>query len=209
MHNVLIFRSMPLSRYLFILTCISLLASFTLLVVSLLDLGVLSLWVNPCASLFTVIYNVSMLVLAQRKRRIDAPSYFLTCIICAYFLALLWLAAFSVTTMVLVSWKGYYQPEILHQQQGLPVTVQTQRLQCFLAGFELLVMGGISVKGHLILRREGDPKSWRPMDEDEKVRINALACILYPTQGYRPTIETKTNARHRTTHHTYFYVIIQ
>lgn len=168
--DVLAPRSIPLPISLFILTCISLLASFILLVVSLLDLGVLSLWINPCASVFTVIYNTSVLVLAQRKRRIDSPSYFSTCIICAYFLAVLWLVAFSVTTMVLVSWKENYQPEELHQQTGLPVTVQTQRLQCFLTILELFVLGGITVKGHLILRK-GDPESWRPMYEDGKVRL--------------------------------------
>ncbi|KAJ7721175.1 hypothetical protein DFH07DRAFT_302585 [Mycena maculata] len=144
LHDVPALRAIPLPKTLLIPTCISLLVSFILLVVSLLDL-------------------------AQRKRRVDSPSYFSTCITCAYFLAVLWLAAFSVTTMVLVSWKsGDFQAEILHQQQGLPVTVQTQRLQCFLAAFEFLILGGIAVKGHLILRRkEGDPRHWRRMYDDD------------------------------------------
>jgi hypothetical protein len=155
-------------------SCISLLASLALLVLSLLDLGVLSLWINPCAALFTLIYNISILVLARRKRRIDTPSYFSTSIVCAYGLALLWLVAFSVTTMVLVSWnsKADYRPDELHQRLGLPVTVLTQRLQCVLAGVEFFALGGTAVKGHLIAREEGDPKSWRPIYEDEKVLFN-------------------------------------
>jgi hypothetical protein len=162
-------------RSIFILTCISLFTSFILLVVSMLDFGVLSLWMNPCASLFTVIYNISILVLAQRKRRLDAPSYFSTCVICAYFLAVLWLGAFSVTTVVLISWKGQFQPEVLHQQ-GLPVTVHTQRVQCVLAGVELFMLGGIAVKSHLILRQEGpNPKSWRPMYENDKIEIQSAS----------------------------------
>ncbi|KAJ6598846.1 hypothetical protein DFH09DRAFT_16681 [Mycena vulgaris] len=167
-------QSIPLPKSIFILTCISIIASVILLVISMLDLGLLSLWINPCASLFTAVYNISILVLARRKRRIDAPSYFSTCIICAYILAVMWLVAFA-TTMVLV-WKGNYRPEVLYRQHGLPVTVHTQRLQCFLAGVELFVLGGIAVKGHLIARKEGDPKSWRPTYEDDKVR-NATSRI--------------------------------
>ncbi|KAJ7498709.1 hypothetical protein FB451DRAFT_7293 [Mycena latifolia] len=178
--DILTLRSVPLPKSIFILTCASSVASSILLVVSMLDLGLLSLWINPCASLFTLVYNISTLILAHRKRRIDTPSYFSTCIVCAYILAVLWLVAFSVTTMVLVSWKGNYKPEVLHQQQGLPVTVHTQRLQCFLAGVELFTLGGIAVKGHLIAR-EGDPKSWRPMYEDDKVRFNASFRIPHDT----------------------------
>ncbi|KAJ7682579.1 hypothetical protein DFH06DRAFT_1290001 [Mycena polygramma] len=163
-----IFSTLPLPTSIFILTCTSLLSSFTLLVVSLLDLGVLSLWINPCAALFTVIYNISILVLAYRKRRIDAPSYFSTIIVCGYFLAVLWIAAFSVTTMVLVSWKGDYRPEDLHQRLGLPVSVHTQRLQCALAALESILLGGIAVNGHLIVKHDGpNPESWRRIYEED------------------------------------------
>ncbi|KAJ6628872.1 hypothetical protein B0H10DRAFT_101993 [Mycena sp. CBHHK59/15] len=180
--DVLTLRNVPLPRSIFVLTCISLLSSFILLVVSLLDLGLLSLRINPCLSLFTVIYNTSILVLAQRPRRIDAPSYFSTSIVCAYILALGWIVAFSITTMVLVSWKGTtYQPEFLHHQQGLPVTVNTQRLQCLLTAVESFVLGGMAVKGHLIVREEEDPKSWRLTYENDtvrKVQLDSLCPIL-------------------------------
>ncbi|KAJ7044561.1 hypothetical protein C8F04DRAFT_1068741 [Mycena alexandri] len=159
-----------MSKYLpYILSILTIFISSTLLVVSMLDLGLLSFFINPCASLFTILYNVSLLVLARRRRRSDAPSYFSTCIICAYILAVLWFVAWSVTTMVLVSWAGNYRPENLHQQDGLPVTVETQRLQCFLAGLEFFAVGGIAVRGDFIAKAEGpDPESWRPMYEEEK-----------------------------------------
>ncbi|KAJ7781020.1 hypothetical protein B0H16DRAFT_1496867 [Mycena metata] len=160
--------SISCPRSILILTCLSVFTSSTLLVVSMLDLGLLSFFINLCVSIFTVLYNVSMLVLARRRRRPDAPSYFSTCIVCAYILAVLWLVAWSATTMVLVSWVGNYGPQDLHQD-GLPVTVETQRLQCFLAGLEFFIVGAIAVRGDLIAKAEGpDPESWRPMHEEEE-----------------------------------------
>ncbi|KAJ7178932.1 hypothetical protein C8R46DRAFT_1028618 [Mycena filopes] len=161
--------SISCPRPLLILTCSSIVTASTLLVISMLDLGLLSFFINPCASIFTISYNVAMLVLAGRKRKTNRPSYFSTCIMGAYILAVVWLAAWAMTVMVLVSWVGNYRPEDLHQQDGLPVTVQTQRLQCFLAGLEFFIVGGIAVKGDFIAKAEGpDPDGWRPMQEEEE-----------------------------------------
>ncbi|KAJ7180318.1 hypothetical protein C8R43DRAFT_972603 [Mycena crocata] len=53
--------SMNTLTQLFFLTCISLFTSFILLVVSMLDMGLLSLWINPCASLFAFIQHVNFI----------------------------------------------------------------------------------------------------------------------------------------------------
>lgn len=141
----------------------------------MLDLGVFSLWINPPLSLFTIVYHASVLVLSQRKRKAEEPSYFSTVTICAYILAIVWFVAFIVTVVVLASYKGDYRVESL-QHRGLPVSVETQRLQIFLTLFEFIVVGGIGMKGHMIARSEGDPASWRPEEDydNDKVRIQLL-----------------------------------
>jgi hypothetical protein len=80
----------------------------------------------------------------------------------------MWLAAFILTVAITTLWKGDYQPERLHEY-GLPVTVLTQRLQCFLTALELVLVGSIALKGHLIARTVGDPQNWRPATDREKV----------------------------------------
>lgn len=169
--------SLPLPRPLFFLTCASTIASFLLLVFSMLDLGVLSLWVNPPTALITMAYHASVLLVARRKRTEEEPSYFFTIIVLAYLLAVMWLIAFIFTVMIIASWKGNYRPESLHEQ-GLPVTIHTQQLQCFLTAFEFVAVGGIGLKGYLIARKEGVPEGWRPVFDSDKVCLDTWLVII-------------------------------
>ena len=143
----------------------------------MLDLGVLSLWVNPPTALITMAYHASVLLVARRKRTEEDPSYFFTIIVLAYLLAVMWLIAFIFTVMIIASWKGNYRPESLHEQ-GLPVTIHTQQLQCVLTAFEFVAVGGIGLKGYLIARKEGVPEGWRPVFDSDKVCLDTWLVII-------------------------------
>ncbi|KAK0461939.1 uncharacterized protein EV420DRAFT_137451 [Desarmillaria tabescens] len=148
-------------RTIFYLTCISLINTPLVLAFSLLDYGVLSLWVNPAACVVTIIFHCSVIALSRRKRDIEDPSYFSTMVVCSYLLAVLWFSAMVITVAVLVTYKGDFTVDSL-RRYGLHVSIHTQRLQCVLAAMEFLLMTGIGVSGHLLARKEGDPASWRP-----------------------------------------------
>ncbi|KAF9464347.1 hypothetical protein BDZ94DRAFT_1256242 [Collybia nuda] len=162
---------LPLPRSLFLFTCASLFGSCLLLIISMLDMGYLSMWLNPCASVFTIIYHIGTLLISRRKRTETAPSYFSTTIFTGYLLALIWLVAFILTTVVVaLGHKEHYNVEGL-RQEGLPATVHSQRLQIFLTAYQMFMIGGMAVKGHSIVEREGpDPSEWRnvkPIEVEE------------------------------------------
>lgn len=166
---------LPLPRSLFLFTCASLFGSCLLLIISMLDLGYLSMWLNPCASIFTIIYHIGTMLISRRKRNEAAPSYFSTTIFTGYLLALVWLVAFLLTVMVVASGRvEYFNVEWL-RQQGLPVTVHSQRLQIFLTLYQMFVVGGMAVKGHTIVRREGpDPSDWRNLECNKVCNIATI-----------------------------------
>lgn len=145
----------------FYLTCVSLVNTLLVLAFSLLDYGVLSLWVNPAACVVTIIFHCSVIALSRQKRDIENPSYFSTIVVCTYLLALVWFSSMVITVAVLLSHKGDFTVDGL-RRYGLHVSIYTQRLQCVLAAVEFLLMAGIGVNGHLLARKEGDPASWRP-----------------------------------------------
>ena len=131
--------SFSLPRSIFLFTCASLLGSCVLLIISMLDLGYLSMWVNPCASIITIIYHICVILISRRKRVPNAPSYFSTAIFSAYLLVIVWITAFILTTVVLVSSHGNAF-RALGLQQG-PASVYTHRAQIALTLYELLVVG--------------------------------------------------------------------
>ena len=114
---------------------------------------------------------ISRLVVFLIDCKFGHTSYFSTVVLCAYLLAVVWLAAFVMTVVIISVFKGDYTPESL-LNRGLPVSIHTQRLQCFLTVFEFCIILGVGVTGHLLAREEGsDPPTWRPKKEqDEKVR---------------------------------------
>ncbi|KAK0190721.1 hypothetical protein F5146DRAFT_1137548 [Armillaria mellea] len=128
----------------FYLTCVSLFNTLIILACSLLDYGVLSLWVNPAACVVTIVFHCSVIVLSRQKRDIENPSYFST----------------IVSLHVPVSSRMVFVYGL--RRYGLRVSILTQKLQCVLAAMEFLLMAGIGVNGHLLARNEGDPASWRP-----------------------------------------------
>lgn len=139
----------PIPRVIFYLTCISLINTPLVLAFSLLDYGVLSLWINPAACVVTIIFHCSVVALSRQKRDIEDPSYFSTIVVCSYLLAFLWFSAMIITIVVLLSYKGDFTVDGL-RRYGLPVSIHTQRLQCVLAAIEFLLMTGIGVNGHLL-----------------------------------------------------------
>jgi len=156
------------------LTCASLLGTTTLLVISLLDLGYLSLWANPCIAIYTYVYHAGVIFIAFRKRHATTPSYFSTVIICGYILALLWLGALVATIVVLATADNAGAIASL-RAHGLPVNVNTQRVQVFLTLYEIVVVGGMAAKGHAIVRIYGpDPPDWRYAIDESKGYWDAL-----------------------------------
>ena len=132
----------------------------------MLDLGYLSMWFNPCASIITIIYHMGVLLIACRPRVPNAPSYFSTAIFSAYLLVVAWFIAFILTIVVLASHHvGSYQVADL---RGLPANMHTQRLQVVLTFYEMVVLGGMALRGHAIVRKEGpDPGSWRNLENGQ------------------------------------------
>lgn len=157
-------NSVPLPRSLFYLTCVSILNAFLLLLISCLDLGYFSYWMNPPLSLITIIYHCVVLLVARRKRKPEDPSYFSTAIMCAYILAIFWLAALIATIVSLAVSKANYAEILSHNR--LPVSVFTQRFQCALDVFGVALVGSVGVKGNMIANEDGDPPNWRPVTEE-------------------------------------------
>lgn len=131
----------------------------------MLDLGYLSMWFNPCASIITIIYHIAVILIARRKVVPNSPSYFSTAIFSAYIMVIMWFIAFILTVVVLATSGNVFQMEVLRDG---PANVHTQRVQIFLTLYEMLVVGGIAVTGHVIVWKEGpDPEGWRNLESGE------------------------------------------
>jgi len=131
----------------------------------MLDFGYLSMRLNPCISAYTLIYHIGVILIGFRKRTPHAPSYFSTAIFSGYLLTVVWFVAFILTIVVLASGHTPYYQVVWLRSQGLPVTVHTQRAQVFLTLYETAVVGGMALKGHSIVHKEGpDPHDWRYAD---------------------------------------------
>ena len=123
---------------------------------------------NPCVSLYTILYHIGVILIARRRLNPDAPSYFSTAIFTGYLLAILWIVASVLTILKLASSgneRGEYPEIAFLRQHGLPVNVWTQRVQVVLALYELAMVGGMAVSGHAMVKRHGpDPPDWRYED---------------------------------------------
>ncbi|KAF5387627.1 hypothetical protein D9615_000578 [Tricholomella constricta] len=153
---------LPIPRSIVLFTCASMPGACALLIVSMLDLGYLSMRLNPCISVYTLLYHIGVILIGRRKRTPEAPSYFSTAIFSGYLLTVVWLVALILTIVVLASGHMPYHQVAWLRQQGLPVTVHSQRVQVFLTLYETLMVGGMTLKGHSIVHNEGpDPHDWR------------------------------------------------
>jgi hypothetical protein len=147
----------------FYLTLASTLLLFILLPVSLLDLGVLSLWITPPMAIFTMGYHIATLVIARRKRTPGHTSYFSTVVLFAFVLGIGWFVAFLGTAVIAGQWKGDYTIEKL-RKKGLATTVDAQRLQIVFTLIELALVLAIGIRGFKLASKEGHtPDSWRPV----------------------------------------------
>ncbi|KAK2466086.1 hypothetical protein APHAL10511_001728 [Amanita phalloides] len=155
-------RNLPLPLSLFVLTIISFTFACILLVLSMLDLGYLSMWMNPVMALLTVFYHGAVLLLSRRKRTASDPTYFSTVIVCAYLFGLAWFVAFVLTNVV-IAIKGdrFFSLEDI-KGMGLPASIGSQRAQVIFSLLEAVVLEAYAIKGHLIIRESGDPEDWRP-----------------------------------------------
>lgn len=160
---------LPVPRSIVLITLASVPGACALFIVSMLDLGYLSMRLNPCICIYTLLYHVGVVFIGRRRRTPEAPSYFSTIVFCGYLLAFIWFVALIVTIVVLATsdHTPYYQVVWL-QQQGLPVTVHSQRAQVFLTLYETIAVGGMALKAHSIVHHEGpDPHDWRYMEREK------------------------------------------
>jgi len=167
---------LPIPRSIILFTCASMPGACVLLIVSMLDLGYLSMRLNPCVSIYTLLYHIGVLLIGRRKRTPDSPSYFSTAIFSGYLLAVVWLVALILTIVVLASGHMPYYQVVWLRQQGLPVTVHSQRVQVFLTMYEMVMVGGMALKGHSIVYYEGpDPHDWRYAEFDKNDEESVIA----------------------------------
>lgn len=150
-------------RSLFYLSTSSILVSFFLLIVSLLDLGYCSLWLTPPACIFTLIYFVGVLYVSQMERTSEDPTYFPTVVFVGYLMTLIWLIAFILTIVVFAAYP--HMVEALEQRGLHTVAVGLQRFQCILCITNLSLVGGFTARSHVIAMEEGDPENWRLLVE--------------------------------------------
>ena len=128
----------------------------------MLDLGYLSMWMNPVMSLLTIIYHLAVLLLSRTKRTASDPTYFSTVVVCAYLFGVVWFVAFILTNVVIaVKNDRFFSLEDI-KRMGLPASVGSQRVQVIFALLEAVVLEAYAIKGHLIIREKGDPDDWRP-----------------------------------------------
>ena len=154
--------NLPLPLPLFVLTVISLTFSWLLVILSMLDLGYLSMWMNPTMSFLTVGYHLIVLVLSRTKRTTSDPTYFSTIVVCAYLFGAVWFAAFIVTNIILMVKSDRFFNLTDVKNMGLPASVGSQRAQVVFTLFEAFTLEALAIKGHLIIRESGDPEDWRP-----------------------------------------------
>ncbi|KAF8639799.1 hypothetical protein AX17_001058 [Amanita inopinata Kibby_2008] len=128
----------------------------------MLDLGFLSVWMNPLMSLFTIMYHLTVLILSRWKRSASDPTYFSTIIVCAYLFGVVWFAAFIMTNVIIAVRNDHFFSLEDVQKMGLPATVVSQRMQVVLVLLEVAFLEAFAIKGHLIIIERGDPEDWRP-----------------------------------------------
>ncbi|KAH8830396.1 hypothetical protein DL96DRAFT_940184 [Flagelloscypha sp. PMI_526] len=138
-------------------------------VLSLLDIGILSFYLNPCFAIFTLLLNGSILLVARRSRKLDSPSFFWTAVICQDLLAVLWLAAHIVTVAVIAlpSLRTLYNPALV-RHHGLPAYFPVQVCQAVVTALETMVVVAWSIKGHLLMGKEketGEDVRWRKIEQ--------------------------------------------
>jgi hypothetical protein len=156
-------EELTIPRSLFYLSTSSILVTFILLIVSLLDLGYCSLWLTPPVCILTLIYFAGVLYVSRMERTVEDPTYFSTVVVVGYVMTSIWLIAFILTIVVFAVYP--HMVEALEQRGLHSVSVGLQRFQCILCVANLGLVGGFAVRSHIIAMVEGDPENWRVLVE--------------------------------------------
>lgn len=153
--------------------------SLVLLLLSLLDLGYLSLWLIPPLSLFTLLSHAAFPILARTPRTQAAPSYFSTIIVCVYILATAWFIAF-IAVLVIAAIKDRWKWNLkMIEDSGGAATMGTQVAQIVLSCLEVGLLVTFTVKAHRRIIDNGEPESWRPPAPEEDKTIIGLSTVMF------------------------------
>lgn len=164
---------------LFILYVSSSFTSLLLLLLSLLDLGYLSLWLIPPLSIFTLVSHAAFPFLARAPRTEAAPSYFSTLVVCAYVLAIAWFIAF-VAALAVAAMKGRWRWSLqVVEDSGGAATIGTQAAQVVLSCLEVGLLVTFAVKAHRRVIYSGEPESWRPPIPEQDKAIIGLSTVMF------------------------------
>jgi len=155
--------AITIPRSLFYLSTSSLVISFILLIVSLLDLGYCSLWLTPPVCVLTLIYFSGVLLISRKERTDEEPSYFSTVVLLGYLMTLLWLIAFILTIVVFAAYP--HMVDALRQNGLQTVSVGLQRFECLLCITNLGLVGGFTARSHVLSVVNGEPENWRILVE--------------------------------------------
>ncbi len=161
----------------FLLYLFSGITSFVLLLLSLLDLGYLSLWLIPPLSFFTLISQVAFALLARATRTEGLPSYFSTVVVYSYILAIAWFVAF-IAALVIAAIKDRWKWSIeVVEESGGAAVVGTQVAQIVLSCLEVGLLGTFATKAHRQVISQGEPETWRPAVPEPDKTIIGLSTV--------------------------------
>ncbi|KAF8076588.1 hypothetical protein FPV67DRAFT_423282 [Lyophyllum atratum] len=134
-------------RSIVFLTCFSLFLATAILVLSLLNLGRLSLWMDPAFAICTLVYHTSLLVLVYVRPQ-KASMFLVPSIACAYLLAVAWLASFSVMAILGCGRHAHLQFSgiviFATPDDSYPITLHT--FECILVPCESIIICSLAVR---------------------------------------------------------------
>ncbi|TFK43704.1 hypothetical protein BDQ12DRAFT_675419 [Crucibulum laeve] len=141
----------PLPGSIRLLTWMSLFLILMILILSLLDFGLLSCFINPIAAVLNMIYHLTVL-LATHFRPAKAAAFTVTAISLGFLLSLTWLSAFLV--MVFVALKGGAACDLFGLDiQFSNTVISTQRIQLLFTMLEFAIMVDLSIRSTLKRRK--------------------------------------------------------
>ncbi|KAJ6598864.1 hypothetical protein DFH09DRAFT_970762 [Mycena vulgaris] len=111
-----------------------------------MTLVLLQLWMNPTASLFTIIYHSTVLLLSHKRPDSDSSAmYSVPAIALAYLLSLVWMCAFAVMVIIGNEQSGEINVFGLNVQFSVVVR-ETQQLQFLLVPTEFSLLGDLAIR---------------------------------------------------------------
>ncbi|KAJ6628849.1 hypothetical protein B0H10DRAFT_101143 [Mycena sp. CBHHK59/15] len=137
---------MPPPKSLLLLNVLSLSLAVLTLLLSLWDLGILSLWLGPTASVLTIAYHTTVLLLTHKRPELSVMHTVPT-IALAYLLSVVWLGTFAVMVIIDYGNEDGGQIAVFCFNIQFPSSVRdTQQLQFILAPMETCLLGDIAIR---------------------------------------------------------------